>query len=966
VKKIFSYITVSAVFLISACLLFISRPVKPASAQTPATLTVCASGTAGAGGCNYIGASGIQQAFNTVTDGGKVIIKSGVYNPVMAFINKNNVSIFGENATLVGGVDYDNILSILGNNITVEGFTFKISRTGITIGSLGNVTIRNNLFLYGSAPGTGSWHIGIHYFYNSTQQVNNNIVNIRNNTFYGLAGDGILVNSNSFGNTIIKNNIFSNMTKATFPPPNNNLTYGGYGITVYAYYTGIDINKIKSYHNLFWSLERGCNQLYYVTSSIITNNWCTTNGSKNAQNPLFLDPASGNFRLQTSSPAINAGDPGMFDPDGTKSDIGAHGGPEADIPPTGYFDGIDCNAGWGWGYDYDKGDQPILIDFWLEKGRPLNSDLPENVYLGGTLANINRPDLPYTNKNHGFTMYWKDIQAAARQYFYTDRGEKRTVSAFGINIDKNGKQQNYYLGSFMHTLLTQPRDSQCNQPFLSPTPTVTRTPTPTPFCQCDLWAVVDDHCAPKFATCTAKLICECVNQLPSITPTPTENMGTCIDSDGGLNYYVKGVVTHNGVEIPTDWCKNATTGIDNTIPVLAGRYLNEGICPDAYTFSTVNYECPNGCYDGACLSTLTQTPTPTRTPTITPIQGNTPTPTTPANISPTLTPTRTVTPTPNGCPICAKKGQGDADCNNVINEADYNIWKSYFLAGSGSSPVAVCPPADFNRDGKVDLQDFEIWRRNAFSSIIPDVTITKTPTPTGASSTTNTPIWTPTPTKTPMPTATRTPTPTFTKTPTPTRTPTPGSSYPYHWVDIYPIPNMKSCNTICQEQTPSSQCSNVCDSGYGMKTGLFNGLCNDSVDVNNCTSCAGAHMYCCCNSPGSIPTSTRTPTPSPNPCLGGGIYNGGGCWYMAGDINQNCTGVCLSKNHHCIQEDWLDNNCTILKQFYPSCACISEQSVSAPAYLGGPSLYCADRMNSAQSCNTSNSYEIRLCKCTTN
>ncbi len=246
------------------------------------------------------------------------------------------------------------------------------------------------------------------------------------------------------------------------------------------------------------------------------------------------------------------------------------------------------------------------------------------------------------------------------------------------------------------------------------------TPTPTVSCSCS----GTNDCIGKSPPCggTSCVIGTCGSvqtptptATPTVTTTPTPIRGTCTDSDGGLNYYVKGVVTHNGVEIPTDWCKTATTGIANTIPVLAGRYLNEGICPDAYTFSTVNYECPNDCYDGACLSTLTQTPTPTRTPT-----------------------------------------------------------------------------------------------------------------------------------------------PSRTNTPTPTRTPTPGSSSSYNWVDVYPIPNMKSCNTICQEQTPSSQCGNVCDGGYGFKIGTFNSSCNYSVDVINCTSCAGLHLYCCCNSSISL-----TPTPTP-------------------------------------------------------------------------------------------------------
>jgi len=131
-------------------------------------------------------------------------------------------------------------------------------------------------------------------------------------------------------------------------------------------------------------------------------------------------------------------------------------------------------------------------------------------------------------------------------------------------------------------------------------------------------------------------------------------------------------------------------------------------------------------------------------------------------------PTPTSTPAPTLTPACAKKTSGDANCDGNINNDDYNIWKCEFLNQGQCSDTSIVShttnkSADFNLDTKVDLVDFEIWRKNRFVIV---------PTPTFTPTLTTTPN--PTRTLTPSPTPTRTPTPT--STPTPTATPAPGSS----------------------------------------------------------------------------------------------------------------------------------------------------------------------------------------------
>jgi hypothetical protein len=58
------------------------------------------------------------------------------------------------------------------------------------------------------------------------------------------------------------------------------------------------------------------------------------------QNPMLLNSDSGDYHLQAFSPLIDAGDPTVFDPDSSRSDIGLYGGPLGevyayqDLPPA--------------------------------------------------------------------------------------------------------------------------------------------------------------------------------------------------------------------------------------------------------------------------------------------------------------------------------------------------------------------------------------------------------------------------------------------------------------------------------------------------------------------------------------------------------------------------------------------------------------------------------------------------------
>lgn len=62
--------------------------------------------------------------------------------------------------------------------------------------------------------------------------------------------------------------------------------------------------------------------------------------------------------------------------------------------------------------------------------------------------------------------------------------------------------------------------------------------------------------------------------------------------------------------------------------------------------------------------------------------------------------------TPFSSKDCSKKALGDTDCNDLINKADLAFWEAEYKSNSGIKN------SDFNKDGTVDLLDFETWRKN--------------------------------------------------------------------------------------------------------------------------------------------------------------------------------------------------------------------------------------------------------------
>lgn len=80
-----------------------------------------------------------------------------------------------------------------------------------------------------------------------------------------------------------------------------------------------------------------------------------------------------------------------------------------------------------------------------------------------------------------------------------------------------------------------------------------------------------------------------------------------------------------------------------------------------------------------------------------------------SSIFPVTTPTPTLTPTP------LPSIPGDANKDGQINLADYQLWQEQYLQNIFENKTSTWT-ADFNRDNKVDLTDYSIWRESFVST----------------------------------------------------------------------------------------------------------------------------------------------------------------------------------------------------------------------------------------------------------
>ena len=163
-------------------------------------------------------------------------------------------------------------------------------------------------------------------------------ISISNNAIYNVCGGGIWITQIGDSTSQLANNTVDSATAYIYWDPsvtvgpnfnwrihNNSITNSDAGVRLQSDY-------LLSVH--YCNLWRNLND-FWVPSGFY-GEFDTTYGLLHVD-PMFVD--STDFHLQAFSPLIDAGDPSVLDVDGTRSDIGAYGGPGGssygyqDLPP---------------------------------------------------------------------------------------------------------------------------------------------------------------------------------------------------------------------------------------------------------------------------------------------------------------------------------------------------------------------------------------------------------------------------------------------------------------------------------------------------------------------------------------------------------------------------------------------------------------------------------------------------------
>ncbi len=272
--------------------------------------------------CGAIIENALTSAGALYVDGGSVLVDSVLF--------RNN----GTSAVQISN----------GGQAVIENSRFYKNYAAISLKSSSDVMVRNNLFQ--ANRGGASFGSMVSFENSSNAQFENNVL-IGNHSATTLG----IVMTVSYSAPLIRNNLIINNFSET--PVNSSiiLTYGGnpqfINNVLYGNQTGgglrrlisIDGNTPIFLNNIVWNNQADNVIWTYQASPVVEYNdlQVAYPGAGNiSQNPLFADTLTLDFHLSPGSPCIDSGSPDSLynDPDGSRNDMGAFGGPRGNWQPV--------------------------------------------------------------------------------------------------------------------------------------------------------------------------------------------------------------------------------------------------------------------------------------------------------------------------------------------------------------------------------------------------------------------------------------------------------------------------------------------------------------------------------------------------------------------------------------------------------------------------------------------------------
>ncbi|WP_207681920.1 InlB B-repeat-containing protein [Desulfonema magnum] len=288
------------------------------------------------GGGDY---TSIQEAIDAaISDSDVILVAQGIYDENIV-INGKTVNLSGgyESAgwtrdikahkTVIDGGGRSTVVRIQNSSTMIEGFTIQNGQAenegggGLDSSEGSFLEIKDCIIENNNAIGENEWGGG------GILMGDGKILNciVRNNHSPGgasgiRAGDGDIL----IQNTLIADNTgqaafhCNDSTGKIINCTITGNTGGGFGLFQ---------SQVSVLNCIEWNNSRNnWGNLESITYSLIEGGNAATGNI--SQNPLFADPETGNYYLQTGSPCIDAGNPSAEynDTDGTRNDMGAYGG----------------------------------------------------------------------------------------------------------------------------------------------------------------------------------------------------------------------------------------------------------------------------------------------------------------------------------------------------------------------------------------------------------------------------------------------------------------------------------------------------------------------------------------------------------------------------------------------------------------------------------------------------------------